>query len=240
MAKNIAKDDSKQVSNTQISNSVEDYLKAIWVTAQDGAASTNALAEQLNIAAPSVSAMLGKLQSLEFVVYERYKGVSLTPSGKAKALELLRRHRLIETFLFEHFDYSWDEVHEDAEQLEHAVSPRFMERLASFLDHPTHDPHGDPIPFPDGTMPDTPNMALAEVEIGQTFVVARLMTQASDVLSYLAKLGIQPSAELKIVDIEPLGGLVHLLINDIPSALSKELAMLVRGYINSDVLLATR
>ena len=232
MAKNIAKNDSKLNTNTQISNSVEDYLKAIWMTAQDsesGAASTNALAEHLNIAAPSVSAMLSKLQSLEFVVYERYKGVSLTAKGKAKALELLRRHRLIETFLFEHFDYSWDEVHEDAEQLEHAVSPRFMERLASFLDHPTHDPHGDPIPCPDGNMPDTPNMALAEAEIGETFVVARLMTQASDVLSYLAKLGIQPSTELKIVDIEPLGGLVHLLINDIPSALSKELAMLVRG-----------
>ena len=238
MAKNTIKDDSKIELNSRISNSVEDYLKAIWMTLQNSessAASTNAIAEHLNIAPASVSAMLSKLQTLEFVVYERYKGVSLTAIGKSKALELLRRHRLIETFLFEHFDYSWDEVHEDAEQLEHAVSPLFMERLASFLDHPTHDPHGDPIPCPDGTMPDTPNMPLAEAEIGQTFVVARLMTQASDVLSYLAKLDIQPSTELKIIDIEPLGGLVHLLINDIPTALSKELAMLVRGGLKVSV-----
>ena len=238
MAKNTIKDDSKIELNSRISNSVEDYLKAIWMTLQNsesGAASTNAIAEHLNIAPASVSAMLSKLQTLEFVVYERYKGVSLTAIGKSKALELLRRHRLIETFLFEYFDYSWDEVHEDAEQLEHAVSPRFMERLATFLDHPTHDPHGDPIPCPDGNMPDTPNMPLAEAEIGQTFVVARLMTQASDVLSYLAKLDIQPNTELKIIDIEPLGGLVHLLINDIPAALSKELAMLVRGGLKVSV-----
>ncbi len=236
MAKNIAKNDSKlngseQNANTQISNSVEDYLKAIWLTAQDGAASTNALAEQLNIAAPSVSAMLSKLQALEFVVYERYKGVSLTAIGKARALELLRRHRLIETFLFEHFEYSWDEVHEDAERLEHAVSPRFIERLAVFLDHPSHDPHGDPIPCPDGTLPDTPNMALAELKAGEHFVVARLLSQASDVLAYLEKLKIQPGTQLKVIDIEPLGGLVHVLIDELPQALSKELAMIVRGSI---------
>jgi len=235
MAKNSAKNNLKQNSNPQISNSVEDYLKAIWITAQDGAASTNALAEQLNIAAPSVSAMLGKLQDLEFVVYERYKGVSLTTSGKAKALELLRRHRLIETFLFEHFDYSWDEVHEDAEQLEHAVSNRFMERLAVFLDHPTHDPHGDPIPCVDGVMPDTPNTALAEVEVGEQFIVARLLSQASDVLSYLAKIGIQPGTELNIVDVEPLGGLVHVLIDKVPQAISKELAMIVRGSVKTSI-----
>ncbi len=231
MAKNNAKQDLKPISNPKISNSVEDYLKAIWMTAQDGAASTNALAEQLNIAASSVSAMLSKLQNLEFVVYERYKGASLTESGKAKALELLRRHRLIETFLFESFDYSWDEVHDEAEQLEHAVSSQFIERLATFLDHPTHDPHGDPIPCPNGNLPDTPNTALAEAESGQSFVVARLLSQAADVLSYFAKLGIQPGKELKIIEFEPLGGLVHLLIDDVPRALSKELAMIVRGDI---------
>jgi len=210
MAKNSAKNNLKQNSNPQISNSVEDYLKAIWITAQDGAASTNALAEQLNIAAPSVSAMLGKLQDLEFVVYERYKGVSLTTSGKAKALEL-------------------------AEQLEHAVSNRFMERLAVFLDHPTHDPHGDPIPCVDGVMPDTPNTALAEVEVGEQFIVARLLSQASDVLSYLAKIGIQPGTELNIVDVEPLGGLVHVLIDKVPQAISKELAMIVRGSVKTSI-----
>ena len=214
-----------------MTRSEEDYIKAIYHLSEvsQETIATTAIASQIHTKPSSVTDMSKKLASKGLVNYIKYQGVSLTDLGVKTALSIIRKHRLWEVFLVKKLDFSWDEVHEDAEQLEHAVSPRFMERLATFLDHPTHDPHGDPIPCPDGNMPDTPNMPLAEAEIGQTFVVARLMTQASDVLSYLAKLDIQPSTELKIIDIEPLGGLVHLLINDTPIVLSKELAMLVRG-----------
>ncbi len=213
------------------STSIEDYLKAIWLTAKDEVASTNALAEQLGIAAPSVSAMLGKLQSFGFVEHQRYKGVRLTESGNRQALCLLRRHRLIETFLLEHLNYTWDEIHEEAENLEHAVSDRFTQRLANFLGHPTHDPHGDPIPDADGTLPDTPNTPLTEVDVGQTLKVSRLMSQATEVLTYLADLGIQPGTLLEVTRREPIGGLVHVNFKDKQEVLSKELAILLRGEV---------
>lgn len=219
------------VKGNKVSSSVEDHLKAIWLIAKREAAATNALAEQLGVAAPSVSSMLGKLQSLGFVEHERYRGVRLTESGVRQALRLLRGHRLIETFLLEHLGYSWDEVHDEAERLEHAVSERFTERLAELLGHPTHDPHGDPIPGPDGAFPETPSTPLAKVEVGQTLVVSRLMTQATDALSYLALLGVQPGRRLRVTKREPVGGLVHICFGDRQEVLSKELAMLIRGEI---------
>src|ERR687897_1405884 len=134
------------------SASVEDYVKAIWEVAGSGAASTKDVAERLLIAPPSVTNMFVRLQEMGYVEYERYRGVSLTERGREEALRLVRRHRLIETFLLEHLGYSWGEVHEEAERPGHAVSERFTERLAEFLDHPGHDPHGGPIPTADGTL----------------------------------------------------------------------------------------
>ena len=217
----------------KVSTSIEDYLKAIWLIAKDASASTNALAEQLNVAAPSVSSMLGKLQDLGFVEHEPYHGVRLTPSGSRRALRLLRGHRLIETFLLEHLGYTWAEVHEEAERLEHAVSERFTERLADLLGHPTHDPHGDPIPGPAGDFPNTPNTPLAELEVGQILEVSRLMTQAPDVLTYIAQLGIHPGQRIQVRKTEPIGGLIHVYFDNRKEILSKELAMLIRGQVGS-------
>ena len=214
-----------------MSISIEDYLKTIWLIAREEVASTSAVADQLGVAAPSVSAMLGKLQEAGFVSHERYRGVKLTPRGRHRALRLLRRHRLIETFLLEHLGYSWTEVHGEAERLEHAVSDHFTEELARFLNHPSHDPHGDPIPNADGTLPDTPNVPLAEVEIGQVLRVSRLLSQASDVLSYLAGLNIKPGVQLEVTGREPLGGLVYVTTQDGQAVLSKDLAMLIRGAV---------
>src|ERR687896_1128158 len=132
--------------------SVGDYVKAIWEVAGSGAASTKDVAERLSIAPPSVTNMFARLQEMGLVEYERYRGATLTQRGREEALRLVRRHRLIETFLLEHLGYSWEEVHEEAERLEHAVSDGFTERLAEFLDHPDHDPHGGPIPAGDGTL----------------------------------------------------------------------------------------
>src|ERR671921_626559 len=134
------------------SSSVGDYLKAIWETAGAGAASTKGVATRLSVSAASVTNMFGRMQEMGLVEYERYRGASLTRRGCAEALRLVRRHRLIETFLMEHLGYSWQDVHEEAEKLEHAVSDEFTERLAELLGHPGRDPHGDPIPEADGTI----------------------------------------------------------------------------------------
>src|SRR5215207_6979992 len=146
---------------------VEDYVKAIWEVAGSGAASTKDVAERLSIAPPSVTNMFVRLQEMGLVEYERYRGASLTRWGREEALRLIRRHRLIETFLLEHLGYSWREVHEEAERLEHAVSDGFTERLAEFLGHPDHDPHGDPIPAADGTLEPDDSFPLAAAAVSQ-------------------------------------------------------------------------
>lgn len=217
--------------NTIASTSVEDYLKAIWIVAKDGSASTNDLAKQLNIAAPSVSAMLIKLQNLGFVNHRRYKGTMLSEQGTKQALQLIRRHRLIETFLLEHLNYSWGEVHDEAEKLEHSVSDAFTERLDAFLGYPTHDPHGDPIPTAMGILPDTPNTPLTKVNVGNTLSVARVMSQADDILSYFSELAILPGQQILVVKKEPGGGLMHLIIEDKKAVLSRDMAKLIRGEV---------
>src|ERR671920_2505879 len=136
------------------SSSVGDYLKAIWELAVDAGdvASTKGVAERLSISAASVSNMFARLQEMGLVEHERYRGATLTERGRREALRLVRRHRLIETFLLEHLGYPWQEVHDEAERLEHAVSDGFTGRLAELLGHPDHDPHGDPIPSAEGTL----------------------------------------------------------------------------------------
>ena len=133
------------------STSVGDYVKAIWEVAGSEAASTKEVADRLSIAPPSVTNMFTRLREMGLVEYERYHGASLTQAGRAEALRLVRRHRLIETFLMQHLGYSWQDVHGEAERLEHAVSDEFTDRLAQLLGHPARDPHGDLIPAKDGT-----------------------------------------------------------------------------------------
>lgn len=217
--------------SSQLSKSIEDYLKVIWLNTREGPVTTGVVATSLGVSDASVSAMLVKLNDLELVSYTRYYGAQLTPSGERAALNLLRRHRLIETFLTEYLDYDWDKIHSEAEALEHAVSDFFTERLAERLGHPTHDPHGDPIPAADGTLPDTPDLPLADVGVGGTLEVARLKTQEADVLAYLADMGVQPGHVLKVVQREPLGGLVQVEISGREVALSKTLATLIRGRL---------
>src|SRR5215213_8330067 len=136
------------------SSSVGDYLKAVWELAVDaeGAASTKSVATRLSVSPASVTNMFARLQEMGLVRYERYRGATLTERGRKEALRLVRRHRLIETFLLKHLGYDWQEVHDEAERLEHAVSDGFTGRLAELLGHPDHDPHGDPIPSAEGTL----------------------------------------------------------------------------------------
>ena len=189
------------------SASVEAYVKAIWEVAGAGVASTKEVAGRLGIAPPSVTNMFVRLQEMSFVEYERYRGVSLTERGREEALRLVRRHRLIETFLLEHLGYSWGEVHEEAERLEHAVSDGFTERLAEFLGHPGQDPHGDPIPAADGTMKPDDSFPLSEAAPGQRVRVSKVGDEPST-LDYLGEHGLVPGRLLSVREVRDLDGVV--------------------------------
>jgi DtxR family transcriptional regulator, Mn-dependent transcriptional regulator len=189
------------------SASVEDYVKAIWEVAGSGAASTKGVAERLSIAPPSVTNMFVRLQEMGLVEYERYRGASLTGWGRGEALRLIRRHRLIETFLLEHLGYSWREVHEEAERLEHAVSDGFTERLAEFLGHPDQDPHGDPIPAVDGSFAPDDSFPLGEATAGQRVRISKVGDDPST-LEYLGEHGLVPGRLLSVREVRDLDGVV--------------------------------
>src|SRR5215212_7408569 len=178
------------------STSVGDYLKAIWEVGGSGAASTKDIADRLSISSASVSNMFVRLREMGLAEYERYQGASLTETGREEALRLVRRHRLIETFLLEHLGYSWQEVHEEAERLEHAVSDAFTERLAEFLGHPAYDPHGDPIPAADGTLEPDDSFPLAASATGRRVRVFRVGQEDAPTLAFLEGSGLVPGRVL--------------------------------------------
>ena len=201
---------SDLVSNKPISTSVGDYLKAIWSVAGTGSASTNALSERLSVAPASVSNMFVRLQEMGLARHERYHGASLTDSGRVEALRLVRRHRLIETFLLEHLGYHWQEVHDEAERLEHAVSDGFTERLAEFLGHPQHDPHGDPIPAADGTLAAEDSFPLAEAAAGTRVRISKVRDDDAPMLDYLEDHGLVPGRPLSVLEVRALDGVVTI------------------------------
>src|ERR671920_204887 len=193
---------------TQPSTSVGDYLKAVWETAGSGAASTKSVADRLSVSSASVTNMFARLQGMGLALYEPYRGASLTRQGRAEALRLVRRHRLIETFLLEHLGYSWEEVHEEAERLEHAVSDGFTERLAEFLDHPGHDPHGGPIPTADGTLEPDDSFPLSEAPVGGRVRIFKVSDESSPVLDYLGERGLVPGRLLSVKEVRDLDRVV--------------------------------
>src|SRR5918995_3846847 len=189
------------------SASVGDYLKAIWEVGGSSAASTKDVADRLSVASASVTNMFARLQEMGLAEYERYRGASLTERGREEALRLVRRHRLIETFLLQHLGYSWDEVHEEAERLEHAVSDGFTERLAEYLGHPDQDPHGDPIPAADGTIQPDYSFPVSEAAPGQRIRISKVGDDPST-LDYLGERGLVPGRLLCVREVRDLDGVV--------------------------------
>ena len=198
------------VADKPFSASVGDYVKAIWELAgpSGGAASTKDVADRLLIAPASVTNMFGRLREMGLVEYERYRGASLTGAGRAEALRLVRRHRLIETFLLEHLGYSWESVHEEAERLEHAVSDEFTERLAELLGHPGRDPHGDPIPAADGTLAPEESRPLSEARAGGRVRIVKVSDADPEVLNHLGARGLVPGRVLRVQEARALDGVV--------------------------------
>jgi len=182
------------------SASIEDYAKAIYALEErHGVASTTALAERLEISPPAVSAMVKKLAALGYVTHLPYRGVRLTDQGRRVALEVLRHHRLLETYLVEELGVPWDRVHAEAEVLEHVLSEGLEERIAAKLGEPTHDPHGDPIPAADGTVVEPETVALDTLATGDRGRFVRVSDSDSKLLRELARLGIRPGDELEVV-----------------------------------------
>ena len=190
------------------SSSVGDYLKAILELSREGAASTKDVADRLSVSAASVSNMFVRLQEMGLADYERYRGASLTQAGRVEALRLLRRHRLIETFLLRSLGYSWEDVHAEAERLEHSVSDGFTERLAEFLAHPTHDPHGDPIPKADGSLEPDDSFPLSVAAAGQLVRIYRVGDEEAAKLAYLEEHGLMPGRLLKVKEVRAVDGVV--------------------------------
>jgi len=190
---------------------VEDYLKAIYSLGRGSVpVATNDIANRLLLAPASVSGMVQRLAEQGLLSYERYRGVTLTESGRRAALRTLRRHRVIEAYLSGALDYPWDRVHDEAERLEHAASDELVDRMAEVMGEPLVDPHGAPIPSRDGMMDETEYMRLGDIDAGLGARVVRVSDADPEMLRYLAELGIVPGAELVVVARAPYDGPVSL------------------------------
>lgn len=192
--------------NQKITISIQDYLKHIYELTESGeSASTNALAQKMNISAPSVTGMLQKLASSKpaLVEYQKHQGVTLTRDGKKAALEVIRHHRLLEAWLVQTLGYSWDEVHEEAERLEHVISEDFERRIAAAMGHPTRDPHGELIPTEDLKMPVDESTPLSSLRPGQSGVVTCVKAPDAELLRHLESLGLIPDADIEVKEYSP-------------------------------------
>jgi len=199
---------SDHIVEKPYSSSVGDYIKAIWDLGGVGSASTKDVAARLLVSPASVSNMFVRLQEMGLAEYERYQGASLTERGRVEALRLVRRHRLIETFLLEHLGYDWHQVHEEAERLEHAVSDDFTGRLAAFLGHPEHDPHGDPIPSAEGTLEVDDSFPLSQAIAGQRLRISKVRDEDAAMLDYFGDRNLVPGRRLAVREVRDLDGVV--------------------------------
>ncbi len=219
--------------DADITAPVEDYLKAIYELERGGVAvATTALAAQLDVAPPSVTGMVRRLADQGLLTHEPYHGVRLTPQGRRLALRTLRRHRVIEAYLSKALGYGWDEVHEEAERLEHAASDDLIDRMAAAIGEPSVDPHGAPIPRRDGAVEDERLCTLADVKVGATAEVMRISDDDPALLRYLADLELKPGCTVRVIERAPFGGPITLEIagshRDIGPALAERLYVRAR------------
>lgn len=225
------------------SEAIDDYLKAIYELAGvDQRASTVAISKKLKVAPASVTGMLRKLaeQDPPWIEYEKHHGASLAQRGRERALEVIRHHRLIELFLHDTLGYEWDEVHDEAEKLEHAISERFEERIAAKLGDPEVDPHGHPIPRKDGTIPTRDETALLDLEAGEEAVVSSVSDRNPELLRYLSKLGIRPGVRLTLVERSPFDGPLMLRVGDSADVLALGFKVSSQIQLLSPVSVVTR
>jgi DtxR family Mn-dependent transcriptional regulator len=219
------------------SRAVENFLKAVYVlqqqadrefkltdTGEAGRVSTNALAEALMISAPSVTDMARRMVDANLVDYQKYYGVRLTPDGSAVALRVIRRHRLIETYLAEELGYDLHEVHDEAEELEHVVSDRFIDAIAMKLGQPTVDPHGDPIPSKEGVIVRADTVPLTELALEVPGIISRFAAESSEMMQYMMSRNFRLGAEVKVLEREPFQGPLTVQVNGDRSVIGYKVA----------------
>ena len=204
------------MKHSATSSSIEDYVKVIYAYTewQDKPITSTALATRLGVANSSVSEMVRKLKDQGLVDHQPYSPIRLTEQGLALALSMVRRHRLLETYLVHELGYTWDEVHDEAEQLEHAVSEHFIERMSAKLGHPRRDPHGDPIPDARGRIDMAPSHRLDELDPGHTGHISRISDHDPELLRHLEKLGIGVDTQLRVGSRLPFGGGLEITLLD--------------------------
>ena len=219
------------IDSARPSEAIEDYAKAIYALQRRGAGrpvSTTDLAQRLGVTSGSASAMLKKLAERGLATHAPYHGVQLTAAGERLALEVLRHHRLLELYLAEAFGMPWDQVHAEAEVLEHVLSEELEELIAAKLGDPTVDPHGDPIPGRDGSIDEPETRSLSDLATGDRAIFLRVSDSNPDMLRYLADRRIRPGQELEVMDKQPFGGPLFLRIADGEHALGGALARAMR------------
>ena len=193
-----------------VSQTIQNYLRVIYKLQNrhgaDGSVNTTLLSETMGIAAPSVTGMFKKLAEMQLVRHTPYKGVALTDAGEKVALEIVRRHRLLERYLMETLGYSWDEVDAEANRFEHVISEEFENRIDKAMGHPRIDPHGDPIPTKDGSIAAEDTQRLSEVDVGKRVLIKRVSDQDPNMLRYMEDLGLVPSATVDVRERAPFNG----------------------------------
>lgn len=200
-----------------LSTMAEDYVKLVWKASErggDGGLATRDIAAALHVSASTVSGNLRKLDRDGLIEHTLYRGVVLTPLGQQAAVAMVRRHRLIETFLVERLGYSWDEVHTEAEALEHAVSETFLDRVDADLGHPTHDPHGDPIPSADGVVPDSPARSSARSTLASAGRSSGCPTTTRRCCGTSTSLGVGLGTHLRVEQVRDYAGVVAVSRRD--------------------------
>ncbi|TMM29933.1 metal-dependent transcriptional regulator [Polaribacter aestuariivivens] len=206
--------------------SEENYLKAIYHLELDGTKgiSTNSIAEKLQTKASSVTDMIKKLSDKKVVIYKKYKGVKLTDLGKKTAANIVRKHRLWEVFLVEKLNFSWDEVHEVAEQLEHIKSAKLINQLDEFLGFPTHDPHGDPIPDNEGNLKTIEKSLLSTLHKNETGICVGVDDSSSEFLQFLDKKGIVLGKKITVLEKENFDDSLSILVDEKKLSISNKIA----------------
>ncbi len=211
-----------------LSQAEENYLKAMFhlttMAESSNETGTNALASYLDVTPATVNDMLKKLKEKDLVSYEKYGKITLTQKGKDYAVDIVRRHRLWETFLYEKLDFSWDEVHEVAEQLEHIKSKKLIEQLEKFLDFPETDPHGDPIPNAKGKIKYQKRKTLAEIPIGSICKLVAVKDTSASFLQYAMKIGLGLSSTIEILNRHEFDGSIEIKVNKSRSTVSLKFA----------------
>jgi DtxR family Mn-dependent transcriptional regulator len=215
-------------ADKELTSAVEDYLKAVYALEVEGRqATTSAIAERMAVSAPSATAMMKRLDELGLVERAPYHGVTLTEKGRLCALEVLRHHRLLELYLADSLGMSLDEVHAEADRLEHVLSENLEARIDAALGYPTHDPHGDPIPDSALRIPASASRSLVDLAPGDTATVARVPDSDAALLRYLAEIAILPGQELELTKAAPFGGPLTVRTETGEHAIARELAATV-------------